>query len=507
MPDIPSPIRNITIVGGGAAGWMSAAVLSKVLGKTNHKITLIESEEIGTVGVGEATIPMILMFNSVLGLDEDEFIRETHATFKLGIHFVDWKAVGQSYFHPFGTFGVDMDGINFMHFWQRMARSGGNPDYGRYNAETMAARDNRFGRTPKTDLSTMPKINYAFQFDANLYAAFLRRYAEARGVIRQEGKIVKINQQPETGFVTSLELDNGKGIDGDFFLDCSGFRGLLIEETLKSGYHDWSEWLPCNRAAAVPTEKPEGPITPYTRSTAREAGWQWRIPLQHRTGNGYVFCNEFISEDEAVSKLLTRLDARPLKDPKVLRFVTGHRRKMWNKNVVALGLASGFLEPLESTSIHLVQIGLAKLLGYLPRFINSYVAEQYNREMLAEYENVKDFLIAHYHITQREDTPFWRHCKYMGIPESLRARLNIFTETGQAAVQQTELFKEPSWFAILIGQGLLPATYHPVADTITESELKQRLSQIRTGVQDRIMTLPSHDAFIAQHCSAMTRTN
>ena len=497
-----TPIRNIVIVGGGTAGWMSAAVLSKVLGHNNHTITLIESEEIGTVGVGEATIPMIMMYNDVLGLNENEFIRETNASFKLGIQFCDWKAVGESYFHPFGTFGVDMDGINFTHFWQRLARSGGSPDYGHYNAETMAARENRFGRTPKSEPLTMPRINYAFHFDASLYAAYLRRYSEARGVVRQEGKIVSVRQDPDNGFVTGVQTEDGRVIEGDFFLDCSGFRGLLIEQTLKTGYEDWSEWLPCNRAAAVPTEKPEGGITPYTRATAREAGWQWRIPLQHRTGNGYVFCSEFISEDEAVSKLLTRLDGKPLKDPKVLRFVTGHRRKMWNKNVLALGLASGFLEPLESTSIHLVQVGLAKLLAHFPKFINNRVLDQYNREMLAEYTNVKDFLIAHYHVTEREDTPFWKRNKYMSIPDSLRARLDIFSQTGQAAVQQNELFKEASWFAILMGQGLVPKNYHPVADVISDDELKLRLSNVRIGVQNRVNGLIGHDQFIAQNCSA-----
>ena len=500
--DTPKLIRKIVIVGGGTAGWMTGAALSKILGTQLYDIILVESEEIGTVGVGEATIPMIILFNDILNLNENDFVRETNATFKLGIDFVDWRNLGTRYFHHFGTLGTDMDGILFGHYWQRMVAMGGSPDYGRFNAETMAARDNRFGRT-HGDTSGLPRINYAFQFDASLYAAFLRRYAEARGLVRQEGKIVKVNQNALSGHVESVQLDDGRLVDGDLFIDCSGFRGLLIEQTLNSGYDDWSEWLPCDRAAAVPTEKPDGPITPYTRSTAREAGWQWRIPLQHRTGNGYVFCSEFISEDEAVSKLLTRLDGKPLKDPKVLRFVTGHRRKMWNKNVLAFGLASGFLEPLESTSIHLVQIAIAKLLGYFPKegFVDS-VIDQYNREMLAEYNNVKDFLIAHYHVTEREDTPFWKRNKYMAIPDSLKERLDIFSRTGQAAVQQTELFKETSWFAVLYGQGLVPKAWHPVADVISEDDLKLRLAKIRTNVQDRVSGLGSHDAFIAKNCAA-----
>ena len=502
-------IRNIVIVGGGTAGWMSAANLSKVMGTELYDITLIESEEIGTVGVGEATIPAIQVFNEVLGINEDEFVRETNATFKLGIHFVDWKQLGESYIHPFGVYGSTLDGINFDHFWLRYFREGGNPDIGLFNAETLAARQGRFSRSKPTDPASLPKINYAFQFDASLYAAYLRRYSEQRGVVRQEGKIVKVNQDPESGFITSVELESGKTVAGDLFIDCSGFRGLLIEQTLKSGYEDWSKWLPCNRAAAVPCEKamtPEGaiaPITPYTRSTAREAGWQWRIPLQHRTGNGYVFCSDYISEDEACEKLLSRLDGKPLKDPKVLRFVTGHRRQMWNRNVLAFGLASGFLEPLESTSIHLVQVAIQKLITMFPKrgFVQS-VIDNYNREMLDEYVNVKDFLIAHYFVTERNDTPFWQYCRNMDIPDALRERLDIYTHTGTAGVKLHELFKETSWFAVLFGQGLAPRDYHPVADVVSEDELKQRLARIRNGISERVKMMQDHDAFIAANCAA-----
>lgn len=485
-------------------------MLSKTLGTQNFDITLIESEEIGTVGVGEATIPPIMLFNDVLGLDEDEFIRETNATFKLGIEFVDWRRVGETYFHPFGMYGQDMDGIGFNAYWLRMARMGGNADFGRFNAETMAAREFKFGRTPKNDASPLPKINYAFQFDASQYAAFLRRYSEKRGVVRIEGKISEVRQDSESGFIQSVATEDGRVIAGDLFFDCSGFRGLLIEQTLKSGYEDWSQWLPCNRAAAVPCEKAkipgtseDAPITPYTRSTSREAGWQWRIPLQHRTGNGYVFCNDFISEDEACEKLLTRLDGKPLKDPKVLRFVTGHRRKVWNKNVVALGLASGFLEPLESTSIHLVQSCLTRFIAMMPRQeFNDAVIAEYNRIVVADYVNVKDFLIAHYKVTEREDTPFWKQCKYMDIPDSLKTRLEIFASQGHANVAMTELFKEPSWFAVLLGQGLVPRDHHPVADVISSDELKLRLSRLRTQITSRVDSLPAHNAFIASHCAA-----
>ena len=506
-----APIRRIVIVGGGTAGWMAAALMSKSLGTQNFDITLVESEEIGTVGVGEATIPPILLFNEALGLNEDEFVRETNATFKLGIEFVNWRRPGHSYFHPFGYYGADMDGVLFQSFWLRLLREGGNPDYGRFNVETMAARENRFGRTAKTD-TALPAVNYAFQFDASLYAAFLRRYAEKRGVVRVEGKIVQVHQHPESGFITSVEMADGQAVAGDLFIDCSGFRGLLIEQTLKSGYEDWSQWLPCDRAAAVPCERAvtasgaPAPITPYTRSTSVEAGWQWRIPLQHRTGNGYVYCSQYISDDEACAKLLSRLDGKPLKDPKVLRFVTGHRKKIWNKNVVALGLASGFLEPLESTSIHLVQSCLTRLIAMMPRReISPAVVEEYNRMVLANYLNTKDFLIAHYKVTEREDTPFWKHCRHMDIPESLRLRLEVFASQGHANVGLQDLFKEGSWFAVLLGQGLMPRDYNPVADTLSGDELKLRLSRLRSQVQDRVDGLPAHDAFIDKNCAALAR--
>ncbi len=491
-------VKRIVIVGGGTAGWMAAACLSKILGRDLYEIVLVESDEIGTVGVGEATIPQIHFFNKVLDINEDAFIRETNATIKLGIRFADWKTSGESYFHPFGSFGLDMDGVLFSHFWLRWVASGGDRDSAIFNVETLAAREGRFGRTPAGQRPDLPKVTYAFQFDASLYAAWLRRYAEDHGVRRIEGRIIRVEQHPESGFVTRLTTDRDDSIEGDFFIDCSGFRGLLIEQTLKAGYEDWSQWLPCDRAVAVPTEKPDGPIDPYTTATAREAGWQWHIPLQSRTGNGYVFCSEFISEDEATSKLLSRLDGKPLRDPKVLRFTAGHRKRMWHKNVLALGLASGFLEPLESTSIHLVQSGLAHLMTMFPRKgFSETITAQYNREMLAEYDNIKDFLIAHYHVTDRADTPFWRRNRAMDIPDSLKARLEIFRTSGQAAVQQAEMFREPSWFAVLMGQGFYPKDHHPVAEILPEEELSRRMAHIRRAVRQRVDGMPRHDEFIA----------
>lgn len=487
-------IRNIVVVGGGTAGWMTAAALAQTVGTRRYSITLVESEQIGTVGVGEATIPMILLFNKVLGLDEDVFIRETNATFKLGIEFVDWRRLGHRYFHPFGLYGADMDGVGFQHFWLRWARESGDWRYDAFNAETLAAADGRFMRTAPTP--NLPKINYAFQFDAALYAAFLRRYAEARGVVRVEGKIAGVERDGESGHVSRLVLDDGRAIGGDFFVDCSGFRGLLIEEALGAGYDDWSRWLPCNRAAAMPCER-AGELTPYTRATAREAGWQWRIPLQHRTGNGYVFCDAFIGEDEAVRRLGEQLDGAAMADARILKFTAGRRRRSWIGNVLAIGLSSGFLEPLESTSIHLVQAAVAKLLTLFPKTgFDPFVVEKFNREMALEYEQVRDFIIAHYKVGERDDTPFWRWCRDMVPPDSLAQRLEVFRTRGEVLIDQKELFKETNWFAILAGQGLLPDDYHAVADTLSSEELSLRMGRIQAAINERVAGMPPHDVYL-----------
>ena len=499
-------ISKVVIVGGGTAGWMTAAAMAKILGTARHSITLIESEQIGTVGVGEATIPMIQLYNNVLGLDEDEFVRETNATFKLGIEFVDWRRLGHRYFHPFGMLGVDMDGIGFMHYWLRWHKEGGNLDYSHFNAETEAARAMRFQRTSgESGPMIMPAINYAFQFDASLYAAYLRRFAEARGATRVEGKVVDV-AQAENGDIASLTLESGQTVAGDFFIDCSGFRGLLIEQVYKAGYDDWSHWLPVNRAVAVPCDSvPE--LLPYTRSTAREFGWQWRIPLQHRIGNGYVYCDQYISEDDAAAKLLDNLDGAPQADPRTLRFVTGRRRKCWIRNCVAFGLASGFLEPLESTSIHLIQVAIAKLMAMFPgEGLNERLIDRYNDEMAFEYDNVKDFLIAHYKLTERDDTPFWDYVRTMDIPESLQEKFDIFRTRGEVMARHEELFKETSWYAVLAGQGLVPEGYHPVADAISEDELRLRLTKIRTGIQNRVNGMPGHTEFIRRHCRSPDAT-
>ena len=494
-------MRNVVIVGGGTAGWMAAAALSKVMGTGRYTISLVESDDIGTVGVGEATIPLIQQFNEMLEIDENAFMKAVNATFKLGIEFVDWKNVGSRYFHPFGVYGVDMNGINFTHYWLRYLKNGGSDDFGAFNPQTMAARQGRFGRTAEINLN-IPPVNYAFHFDASLYAKFLRSYCEGRGVTRLEGLITSVAQDAESGDVTSIRLSDGQTVSGDLFIDCSGFRGLLIEQTLKAGYQDWSQWLPCNRAVAVPCDK-VGPATPFTRSTAQEAGWQWRIPLQHRTGNGYVFCDTFLDENRASDLLMARLDGRPQGQPRMLRFVSGHRRQMWKNNVVAMGLASGFLEPLESTSIHLVQEAIMKLIKYFPNGpITHALRDNFNREMLAEYDNVKDFLIAHYKVTDREDTPFWAYCKHMDIPDSLKIRLDAFCQQNIPLVRDQELFKHASWFSVLVGQGMTPTSYHPIADQMPTNELVWRMDRVCEGTLRTVKLMPSHEAYVARVCQS-----
>ena len=490
-----SRIERVVIVGGGTAGWMAAAALAKVLGSRGPGIVLVESEAIGTVGVGEATIPPITLFNKLLGIDEDEFIRETRATFKLGIEFTDWLRVGHSYLHSFGLFGADMNGIAFTHYMLRAQAEGLSLDRDWFNAEAQAAHLGKFGRTPPGAPPTMPRVNYAFQFDAGLYAAYLRRFAEGLGVVRAEGKIVAVTRAGDG--IASATLDDGRQIAGDFFIDCSGFRGLLIEETLGAGYHDWSEWLPANRAIAVPSKR-LAVLPPLTSTIARSAGWQWRIPLQHRTGNGYVFSDAFISEDAAMAELMAKLPTEATGEPRVLRFTAGYRRRHWVGNCLALGLASGFLEPLESTSIHLVQAGLAKLLALFPQGDNDpALAERYNSEMAALYEGIRDFIVAHYALTEREDTDFWRSRRAMALPDSLQARLHRFRSRGEVGAGGMELFRDSNWFAILDGQGLNPQGYHPVADAMPPELLRERLGQVRAAIDRRVAGLPSHEEALA----------
>ena len=495
-------IRKIAIVGGGTAGWMTAAALAKILGPGYAEITLIESDEIGTVGVGEATIPQIRTFNTMLGLDEDEFIRRTQGTFKLGIQFRDWGRIGDRYFHPFGPFGVDMEGVSFHAFWLRLNQQGDSSSISEYSLQAMAAERGKFMRPIDAGRSPLSKIAYAFHFDAGLYARYLREYSEGRGVTRLEGRIVDVALRGEDGFVERLTLDDGRTVEADLFIDCSGFRGLLIEGALATGYDDWSHWLPADRAVAVPCERVEDPA-PFTRSTARAAGWQWRIPLQHRTGNGYVFSSRFIDEADATADLLSQLDGKALAEPRTLRFTTGRRRKSWNRNVVALGLASGFIEPLESTSIHMVQSGIANLLAMFPtKAFEQAETDRFNRVVAYEAERIRDFIILHYNATQRTDTAFWNYVRTMPVPDSLLEKYEIFRSRGRVFRENEELFNDTSWFAVMIGQNVAPASYDPVADVLTVDETRRRLAQTAEAIRNSADYMPSHAAFIAEHCSA-----
>lgn len=494
-------IREVVIVGGGTAGWMAAAALSKFLGGI-ARIRLVESEAIGTVGVGEATIPTIATFNAMLGIDEDDFVAKTQGTFKLGIEFADWRRIGERYFHPFGQFGRDIEGLSFHQLFLKLAEQGRCADIWHYAPCAVAAAAGRFERQISKAHVPSGNLPYAFHFDAALYARYLRRYAEARGVERIEGRIADVEQRGDDGFVTAVMLDDGRRVDGELFVDCSGFRGLLIEGALASGYEDWQRWLPCDRAVAIPTANVGDPV-PFTRATARAAGWQWRIPLQHRTGNGYVYSSAHCSDEEAEATLRAGVTGEVLAEPRRLSFVTGHRKRFWNRNVVALGLAGGFLEPLESTSIHLIQTGIAKLLALFPdrRFL-TVEADEYNRLMRAAYDGVRDFIILHYHATTRDDSPFWNHVRTMDVPDSLTRKTALFRAKGRFFRYDDELFSVASWVAVLLGQGVTPEGYDPIVDALDEDRLAEAVERLRLAVRTDIGRMPGHAEFIRAHCAA-----
>ena len=495
-------VRKVVILGGGTAGWMTAAVLSKVLnGKV--MVTVVESDEIGTVGVGEATIPLILRFNEILGIDENECLRETQGTYKLGIEFVDWAHIGDRYMHGFGRLRQDMRLAGFEQYWQKMFRGGRAPDLQAYSISRMAAYAGRFMR-PRPDVPESPlaDLAYAFHFDASLYARYLRRFAEARGVKRIEGRVVDVSLHEANGYISKLTLAGGEHVTGEFFVDCSGFRGRLIETVLDAGYEDWSHWLPCDRAIAVPCATAK-PLTPYTRATACSAGWRWRIPLQHRTGNGYVFSSQYISDDEATATLLSHLDGEALASPRTLRFVTGIRRQAWRRNCVAIGLSSGFLEPLESTSIHLIQTAIGRLIAFFPSTACSQVdIDEYNRQTRREFEHIRDFIILHYHATQRNDAPLWNYCRTMPIPESLRLKMELFQSQGRIFREGNELFAELGWLQVMHGQGLRAGGYHPLVDLLSAEEIGIYLEKVRSAIQKCIEVMPSHEDFINANCKA-----
>ncbi|MEP3226141.1 MAG: tryptophan halogenase family protein [Parasphingorhabdus sp.] len=502
-PETRQAIKEIIIVGGGTAGWMTAAALAHKLSGTDTTITLIESEEIGTVGVGEATLPHIRFFNQTLGIDEATLMARTSATFKLGIEFCDWGKIGDRYIHPFGDYGESIGPAAFHHYWARMQASGDADSLDDYSYPVRAAEANRFMLPDPDPRSIFSTFSYAFQFDASQYAAFLSKFAQQKGVRRIEGKIVNARSDSLTGNILSVSLENGQDIEGDFFVDCSGFRGLLIEQQLQTGYDDWSHYLPCNRAIAVPCEASD-PIGPYTRATARTAGWQWRIPLQHRIGNGHVYCSDYISDDEAAAQLMDNLEGPPLSDPRQLYFKTGKRRQLWNKNCVAIGLSGGFLEPLESTSIHLIQSGITYLIELFPdQKCAPLDVQEYNRVMDLEFDRIRDFLVLHYVANQRDDAPMWRDLREMAWPDSLREKIEAFRGRGIIPQYAHGLFLPASWLAVFAGQNIVPERYDPRVDKMTSEEIAARFSLLREKISNAVENTGSHLDFIQSYGAAV----
>lgn len=489
-------IRSILIVGGGTAGWMSAAALVNAL-RTGCRITLVESEEIGTVGVGEATIPPIRTFNETLGINEADFLRETKGTFKLGIEFVNWGRAGHRYFHPFGGHGRNFDFVPLHQYWLAARDEGAERPIDEWSMAWQIARLGRFARPEPDPRSVRSTYDYAYHFDAGLYAAFLRRYAEARGVTRIEGKVTSVALDGETGRVASVATADGRSLEADLFIDCSGFRGLLIEGALNTGYEDWTHWLPCDRAVAMPSEN-AGEPAPYTRSTAQEAGWQWRIPLQHRTGNGYVYCSQFLDDDKAAAALAGRLDGKALGDPRSLHFTTGRRKRHWKRNVVAVGLSSGFLEPLESTSIHLIQANISKLIALFPdRDFDPATIAEFNRIAITETERIRDFIILHYKLMQRDDTELWRYTAAMQVPEVVQLKIEHFRRYGRLVAREMDLFAPASWLAVHLGQLNFPERTEPLM-AHRGIDARALLDRLRTTMKREAAALPSHEAFVRQ---------
>jgi tryptophan halogenase len=495
-------MMRILVVGGGTAGWMTAAALIRVLG-SGASVRLVESEEIGTVGVGEATVPALRAFNDALGIPEAEFVREVQGTFKLGIRFVGWGEPTAHYLHGFGPVGPEIGFPPFHHYWLRARRSREVPQIGAYSLHAVAAERGRF-MTSATDAppqSPLANIAHAYHFDAARYAAYLRRYAESRGVVRTEGRIVEVSLGAEGGQVEAVRLGSGERIEADLFVDCSGFAALLIGRTLGVGFRDWSHWLPCDRALTVATAR-SGAIEPYTCATARPAGWQWRIPLQHRRGNGYVYSSAFASEDQARETLLGNLEGAPHGEPRLLSFRTGRRERFWYRNCVAIGLASAFLEPLESTSIYLIQAGVNRLVHLLPRASSALAEREYNREMITDVERIRDFVILHYATRATADSELWQYCRHMSVPDPLAERIELFRESGHIVHDVGQMFGAGSYLQVLLGQGVMPRSHHPGADVMPEAELERLLAGARTVIENCVGVMPAHERFIERHCAA-----
>ena len=500
MPEAVAVKRKVVVLGGGTAGWMTAAALVRLLPHA-ATVRLVESAEIGIVGVGEATLPHLRAFVETLGLDEAEFMRATHATFKLGIDFFDFGRIGTNYLHPFGSFGTEMNGVGFHHYWRRMRAAGrGDDDLFRYSIANVMASEKRFA-TPNDDpRSMLSTYSYAYQFDATLFAPYLRDYALARGAARTEGRVVDVELDGASGDVRALKMESGERIEGDLFVDCSGFFALLIGKTFGAEWEDWSHWLPCDRAVAMPCTSPPGPVEPYTRATAMKAGWRWRIPLQHRIGNGYVYSSSHISDEDAADALVAAVEGDAMADPRVLKFRAGRRKESWVRNVVAIGLASGFLEPLESTSIYLAQGALTQLIELFPvgAGIEERDRREFNRIVDLEYDRIRDFLILHYHATTRDDSSFWNHVRTMTVPDSLLEKIELWRRAGRVARYTQGLFLEPSWIAVYVGQGLIPAAWDQRADQVDASALAGAMDRLRARVADAVRAMPDHGAFLAR---------
>lgn len=492
-------VRHVVVVGGGTAGWSSAALLIKLMGKA-VKVTLVESEEIGIVGVGEATIPPIMNFNAALGLDERAFLRDTKATIKLGIQFENWRQTGGSYMHAFGNIGKDFPFCNFHHFWLRSQQLNMGYDFWDFSLAYQAAVKHKFAKLERIEGVNLPGLSYAYHFDAGLYAGFLRKFSENLGVNRVEGKVQQVVLDTVSGDVQKLILASGQQVTGDLFLDCTGLHGLLIDKQLNTGFEDWSHWLPADSAMAVPSES-VNPITPYTRSIAHSNGWQWRIPLQHRIGNGFVYSSKYCSDEHAKQTLLANLDSAPLAEPRKISFRTGRRLKQWNRNVIAIGLSSGFLEPLESTSIHLIQSAVLRLLKFFPNNgICPAERDEYNRQSKIEFEQIRDFIILHYKLTERTDSQFWRDCQQMDIPESLQRKIDVFRHSGRVFREQDELFTEIAWQQVMIGQGIVPQDFHPLVNALSEDQLRDLLENLKAIMAMTSDKLPTHDEFLSKVC-------
>ena len=496
---MPETIKKVVVVGGGTAGWMSAALLRRVLRET-VEVELVESSDIGIIGVGEATIPPIQLFNNVLGIDEREFLRETKASIKLAIRFENWRVNGEQYYHTFGAPGRSQAFCHFHHFWTRAHQIGYETNLWDYDLNYICAEAGKFAKLQVQD--PVWEMQYAYHFDASLYGQYLRRYAENLGVRRTEGLIESVNLHPESGFVESLDLKGGGKIEGDFFVDCSGARGLLITQALGTEYEDWGHWLPCDRAMAVPSDRFEKTL-PFTRSIAHSAGWQWRIPLQHRNGNGLVFSSAHYSDDEAADILLGNLETKPLAEPKTIPFRTGRTVKQWNRNVVAVGLSSGFLEPLESTSIHLIQSAIVRLITFFPHDgVRDELVAEYNRQSQLEFEYIRDFIILHYHLTERDDSDFWKHTRSMDVPDRITEKMELFRRTGTLVKESFDIFLESSWLQVMVGQGIMPEDYHPLANTLSEEQLKEKLVNTRKTKLQPMDQIPDHDAFLDMYSNA-----